>query len=100
MDTSGLYWLPFKQVYQQLQAANRSSLSGLTELLNLNFGWLLKGLNKFAGPNEKSANAVKGGGAHKAPAWGAKRGIGIDKHLANATAELSQLLVRVSSFEE
>lgn len=93
MDTSELYWLPFKQVCQQLQAANRSSLSGLTELLNLNFGWLLEGLSKFSGPNEKSANAVNSGGAHKAPAWGAKRGIGIDKHLASATAELSQLLV-------
>ncbi|WIA13954.1 hypothetical protein OEZ85_002523 [Tetradesmus obliquus] len=92
MDTSELYWLPFKQVCQQLQAANRSSLSGLTELLNLNFGWLLEGLSKFSGPNEKSANAVNSGGAHKAPAWGAKRGIGIDKHLASATAELSQLL--------
>uniref|UniRef100_A0A383VTA8 Uncharacterized protein n=1 Tax=Tetradesmus obliquus TaxID=3088 RepID=A0A383VTA8_TETOB len=92
MDTSELYWLPFKQVCQQLQAANRSSLSGLTELLNLNFGWLLEGLSKFSGPNEHSANAVKSGGAHKAPAWGAKRGIGIDKHLASATAELSQLL--------
>lgn len=94
MDTSELYWLNFKRVYQQLQAANRSSLSVLSETLNYNFNWLLHGLSKFAGPNEKSRNALNAGGAYKAPAWGAKRGIAIDKHLANATAELSQLLVR------
>jgi hypothetical protein len=95
MDTSDLYWLPLKQVYQKLQSTDRSSLSSLNELLNLNFSWLLDGLSRFAVPNEKSAAAVKGGGAHKATAWGAKRGIGIDKHLADATTELSQLLVRL-----
>jgi hypothetical protein len=95
MDTSELYWQSFKQVYQQLQSANRSSLSSLDETLNLNFSWLLDGLSRFAVPNEKSVTALKGGGVHKAPAWGARRGIAIDKHLTDATTELSQLLVRL-----
>lgn len=93
MDTSELYWLPFKAVYQQLQAANRSTLSVLGEQLNLNFQWLLDGLNKFQTPNEKSLSALKAGKSLKASAWGPKRGIAVDKHLVSATVELGQLLV-------
>ncbi|KAF6258720.1 hypothetical protein COO60DRAFT_1701205 [Scenedesmus sp. NREL 46B-D3] len=76
MDTSELYWLSFKRVYQQVQAANRSSLSVLSETLNYNFNWLLHGLSK----------SIQGAGL------GRQAGIAIDKHLANATVELSQLL--------
>lgn len=93
MDASDLYWLPFRQVYQQLQAANRSSLDSLNELLKLNHSWLLDGTARFGIPNNTSAAALKGGGALRASTWGSKKGIVVDKHLVNATMELSQLLV-------
>jgi hypothetical protein len=99
MDTSEIFWLPFKKLYQELQQANRSNLSSLNELLNWNYSWLLDGLSRFAGPNEKSAAVVQGGGSHRALAYGPKRGISIDKHLADATTELSQLLVRLYMHE-
>ncbi|KAF8066207.1 LIP1P [Scenedesmus sp. PABB004] len=89
-----VYWLPFRAVYQQLQAAtaDRSSAAALDELLNLNFQWLLAGATRFGPPTEASAKALRAGGALKAPAWGAKRGIAVDRHLVEATAELAALL--------
>jgi len=41
----------------------------------------------------RSAAALKAGGALRASTWGSKKGIVVDKHLVNATLELSQLLV-------
>eukprot|EP00879_Flechtneria_rotunda_P023585 GHRR01024951.1.p1 GENE.GHRR01024951.1~~GHRR01024951.1.p1 ORF type:complete len:412 (+),score=173.54 GHRR01024951.1:112-1347(+) len=92
MDASELYWLPFRQVYQQLQAANKSSIASLNELLNLNLQWLLEGLGRFERPSEQSAKALQAGKVLKAPAWGSKRGITIDKHLVEATLDLSNTL--------
>eukprot|EP00878_Enallax_costatus_P024102 GHUV01025695.1.p1 GENE.GHUV01025695.1~~GHUV01025695.1.p1 ORF type:complete len:218 (+),score=54.30 GHUV01025695.1:270-923(+) len=92
MDASGLYWLSFKAVYQQLQAANRSTIDGLSEQLNLNFEWLLDGLSKFQKPNTSSRDTLNAGKSLRASSWGAKRGVAVDKHLVDATVELSQLL--------
>lgn len=93
MDPNNLYWVSFKALYQRLQAANRSSITELKEQLNLNFQWLLNGLDKFTGPSDESLSALKAGKSLKASAWGSGRGIAIDKQLINATIELSQLLV-------
>eukprot|EP00878_Enallax_costatus_P033557 GHUV01037069.1.p2 GENE.GHUV01037069.1~~GHUV01037069.1.p2 ORF type:complete len:100 (-),score=14.45 GHUV01037069.1:128-427(-) len=96
MDASGLYWLSFKAVYQQLQAANRSTIDGLSEQLNLNFEWLLDGLSKFQKPNTSSRDTLNAGKSLRASSWGAKRGVAVDKHLVDATVELSQLLVSLT----
>lgn len=94
MDTSSLYWLPFRQIYTALQAANHGGVQQAAELLSLNTEWLLEGPSRFVRPNDASAAALRTGGALKAPAWGAKRGVAVDQALVPATLELAAVLVR------
>jgi len=98
MDASELYWLSFRAVFQALQGGEQAAAPGIDQLLKLNAGWLLHGLCRFKPPSPTSAAALKTGGALKAPAWGARRGIAVDKSLIPATLELSQLLVRHSFY--
>jgi len=93
MDCSEYYWLPWLRTYQQLQAATRTGTAGFEPELKQVQQWLQEGATCFKPPSEQAAAALKKGGTFKASAYGPQRGFSVDKQLAQATLELSQLLV-------
>jgi hypothetical protein len=99
MDSSEYYWLPWLYTYQKLQAATRTGTPGFDKDLKQVQQWLQDGATRFKSPSEQSAAALKKGGNLKATAYGPGKGVAIDKHLVQATLELSQLLVGVWAVE-